>query len=126
MAVRKYTKTHEWVAVEADTATVGISDYAQKELGDIVFIELPKVGSQITKTTTCATIESTKAASELYAPCTGEVIEVNIELERSPQLVNESPYDEGWIFKVKLQKPEELNQLLDEASYQEFIAQEKQ
>ena len=110
--------------VEGDIVTVGISDYAQKELGDVVFVELPKVGDLLSQAMQCVTIESTKAASEVYAPCNGEVIEVNTELDESPQLINESPFEEGWIFKVKIENTMQIDDLMDELAYREFIASE--
>ncbi|MBN2483134.1 MAG: glycine cleavage system protein GcvH [Candidatus Omnitrophica bacterium] len=112
-----FAKTHEWVNITGDTATVGISDYAQKELGDIVFVELPSPGAQLVQSTQFGTIESTKAASELYAPLSGEVIETNEELTQSPQLVNEDAMGKGWLVKIKLSDPSQKSVLLDESAY---------
>jgi len=112
-----YTKEHEWVKVDDDSATFGITDYAKEKLGDIVFVELPEVGSKIEQMKQFGVVESVKAVSELYAPITGEVIEVNSELNDNPGLVNEEPYAKGWIIKVKILKKEELNDLLKPEEY---------
>jgi len=120
----KFTKSHEWVRVEGDAATVGITDYAQSQLGDIVFIELPKPGDGIKKASRFGTIESTKAASELYAPISGEVTQINNDLVNNPQWINESAFDKGWIAKVKLEDLAELDSLLDESTYREFVEKE--
>ncbi len=124
MADIKFTKTHEWVKIENSIAIVGITDYAQSELGDIVFVELPSLGNKIAKNMPCATVESTKAASEVYAPLSGEVIEINSELNNNPQLINESPYDKGWLFKIKIANREEISQLMDKDIYKEFVEKE--
>lgn len=120
----KFAKTHEWVRHEGDSATVGISEHAQKELGDIVFVELPSVGDTVSAGARCATIESTKAASEVYSPISGEVVEVNTLLGSQPELINKDAHDQGWIFKVKIKDAKELDALLDEAAYQEVIKKE--
>ncbi len=120
----KFTKTHEWARIDNDVATVGITDHAQSELGDIVFVELPSVGDEVTQNNQCATVESTKAASEIYAPLSGEIAEINEELVNNPQLINESPFDEGWMFKIKIKDKTELDNLMDEAAYKEFIEKE--
>ena len=112
-----YTKEQEWVKVDDDSATFGITDYAKEKLGDIVFVELPEVGSKIEQMKQFGVVESVKAVSELYAPITGEVIEVNSELNDNPGLVNEEPYAKGWIIKVKILKKEELNDLLKPEEY---------
>ncbi|MEI8348813.1 MAG: glycine cleavage system protein GcvH [Candidatus Omnitrophota bacterium] len=124
MSVLKFTKTHEWAKIDAQTAVVGITDYAQKSLGDIVFVELPKAGSVILQGKRFGTIESTKAASELYAPLGGEVIEINKELVNNPQWINESAFEKGWMFKVKLADVSQINSLLDENAYEELVAKE--
>jgi glycine cleavage system H protein len=124
MANLKFSKTHEWVKIEADQATVGIIDYAQKSLGDIVFIELPKVSSKLKQTIQFGTIESTKAASELYAPASGQVMEINKELLNNPQWVNEDPFGKGWMIKIKIESSNELDNLMDEAAYKDFVAKE--
>ena len=125
MSEFKFTKSHEWAKIEGDTATIGITDYAQSQLGDIVFIELLKVGEKIKQSSQIGTIESTKAASELYTPISGEVIQVNGELVSNPQWINESPFDKGWIAKVKIENQTELDKLMDESVYKEFIEEIK-
>ena len=120
----RFTKSHEWVKPEGDTGIVGITDYAQKELGDIVFVELPRVGEKIEKLSQFGTIESTKAASELNSPVSGEIIEVNDQLPNNPQWINQSPYDQGWIIKVRLSDGSQLDDLMSEEEYKEFIVQE--
>jgi len=117
----KYTQEHEWVRVEGDTVTVGITDYAQGELGDIVFVELPAEGSATEKMAACGSIEAVKAVSDLFAPVTGEVLEVNSQLETDPQLVNKDPYGEGWMLKIKLANPDDLEVLLSADNYQKLI-----
>ena len=115
----KFAKSHEWVKDNGDgTVTVGVSDHAQGLLGDVVFVELPEVGDDTTATEGFSLVESVKAASDVYAPVSGEIVEVNEELEDSPELVNESPFEEGWIAKIKLSDASELENLLDEATYQ--------
>lgn len=117
----RFTKSHEWVRVEDAVATIGITDYAQEQLGDIVFIELPKVGDKIKQSSQLGIIESTKAASELYTPISGEVVEINSELANNPQWINKSPLDSGWIAKIKLENLSELDNLLEEAAYRELV-----
>ena len=117
-----YTRDHEYIRVEGDHASVGISDYAQSQLGDVVFVELPALGHKFAKGDQVAVVESVKAASEVYAPTSGEVIAVNEALASSPALVNESPAGEGWFFKMKLSDTGELASLMDEAAYQVFVA----
>jgi len=119
----KYAKTHEWVRVQGDTATVGITDHAQHELTDIVFVELPAIGRRIKAGEACAVVESVKTASDIYAPASGEVVEVNKVLADNPALVNTEPYGAGWFYKIKLNDPTELNQLLSPESYQAQIGQ---
>jgi glycine cleavage system H protein len=118
---RYYTDEHEWIDVEDDVATVGITDYAQGQLGDIVFVELPEIGALIEQGKDAAVVESVKAASDVYAPITGEITEVNPALEEDPALVNSAPEDEGWFFKMTIADPGELDGLMDEASYKEFV-----
>ena len=110
----KYAKSHEWVRVEGDTATVGISDHAQHELTDIVYVELPEVGARIEAGNECAVVESVKAASDIYAPVTGDVVAVNEELSSAPELLNDDPYGKGWMFKVKVS---ELGELMSADDY---------
>ena len=120
----KYAKSHEYVHVEGDVATIGITDYAQKELGDVVFVELPQVGSQIEATDEMGSIESVKAVSELFAPITGEVVEVNEALTEKPELVNTDPYGDGWMIRVKLSDPTEVDELMSAEEYDEYTETE--
>lgn len=117
----KYTEDHEWVRVDGDEATVGISDYAQEQLGDVVFVELPEVGKAVKKGDEAAVVESVKAASEVYAPVSGEVIAVNDGIEEDPAKVNEDAMGAGWFIKIKLSDPSELDDLMDEAAYKTFV-----
>ncbi len=117
----KYNESHEWVRQEDDIATIGITDYAQSEIQDIVFVELPEVGTELTHKTEFGVIESVKAAFDLYAPVSGEVIEVNESLLDEPEQVNESPYDNGWFLKIKMTDPTELDALFDADQYQAHI-----
>lgn len=120
-ADRKYTKEHEWVKVDGDTGTVGITDYAQDQLGDIVFVDMPAPGTAITALAKFGEIESVKAVSELYAPVSGEVIERNDGLEGSPQSVNDDPYGEGWMIRVRLSNAGEVDALLSAEEYEDFL-----
>jgi len=117
----QFTKDHEWARVENDVATIGITEYAQGELGDIVFVELPEVGDTAKQFEPCANIEAVKAVSDLYAPVSGEIIEVNEALADTPDLVNSDPFGKGWILKVKLSDPAELDKLMTPDAYQELI-----
>ena len=117
---RYFTDEHEWIDVDGDNATVGITEYAQSQLGDIVFVELPETGSQVSKGKDAAVVESVKAASDVYAPITGEVLEVNPALDDDPALVNSSPEDEGWFFKLAIADKAELEGLMDAAAYKAF------
>jgi len=117
----KYTQDHEWARVEDDIVTVGITDYAQGELGDIVYIDLPEVGTRVDAEGTFGTIEAVKAVSDLFAPVSGEVVEVNSNLESKPEVVNDDPYGEGWMIKIKISNMEEIDNLLNETQYQELI-----
>jgi glycine cleavage system H protein len=116
-----FSKDHEWVRVEGDTATVGVTDYAQGQLGDVVFVELPEVGKTLKAGSDAAVVESVKAASEVYAPVSGEVTEVNASLEADPSLVNSAPEGDGWFFRLKLDNAAELDALMDEAAYKAFV-----
>ena len=116
-----YASSHEWVNVEGDTATIGISDHAQEELTELVIIELPEVGSQLTAGDPCAVVESVKTASDIYAPVSGQVIEINDALDTEPGTVNEDPYGDGWFFKVRLSNPDEINDLLSDEEYAEQV-----
>ena len=120
----KYTREHEWIRIESDLATVGITFYAQEQLGDIVFVELPEADTSADQGAEVAVVESVKAASDIYAPVTGTIIESNNELAERPELVNEDPENDGWFFKMHLSDPTELENLLDEADYQAFIQEE--
>lgn len=119
--MRYYTDEHEWIEVEGDVATVGITDYAQGQLGDIVFVELPEVGALIEQGKDAAVVESVKAASDVYAPITGEITEVNPALEEDPSLVNSAPEDAGWFFKMTITVAGELDSLMDEDGYKAFV-----
>ncbi len=121
MSDRRYTEDHEWVLVEGDTATVGISDHAQEQLGDVVYVELPEEGAEFEQGAEAATVESVKAASEIYAPVAGEVIEVNGALNDDPALVNSDPFGDGWFFKLKIDGTPDLGEMMDENAYKEYI-----
>ena len=116
-----FTKDHEWISVEGGSATVGITDYAQAQLGDVVFVEVPPAGTQVSKGKEAAVVESVKAASDVYAPVSGEVTESNAALEADPALVNSSPEGDGWFFKLTLSDPGELDGLMDAAAYKAFV-----
>jgi len=118
----KYTKDHEWIRLEGGVGTVGITEYAQGELGDVVFVELPAVGTTVEFGQSFGTVEAVKAVSDLYAPVSGEVVEVNKEIQDSPELVNKEPYERGWMIKVKLSKSDEASRLLDVDAYKKLIA----
>ena len=121
----KYIDTHQWVRVEADgTATVGITDFAQEQLGDVVFVEVPEVGATVNGGEEAGVAESVKSASDVFSPVTGEVLEVNEKLEDEPEIVNDDPYGEGWMFKVKLADEGELDGLMDPDAYAEHVASE--
>ena len=122
MTTMHFSKDHEWVAVDCDTGTVGITDHAQEQLGDIVFVELPEIGRQLAQGEECAVVESVKAASELYAPVSGVVVAVNNVLVEAPETVNSAPDTDGWFFKIRLSAPDELTQLMDANAYGAFIA----
>lgn len=121
----KYLSTHEWVLIEDNIATVGVSDHAQELLGDLVYVELPEEGSSVSAGDSVGVIESVKAASDTYAPVTGEVIEVNGELEDSPERINSDPYGDGWMYKIQMEDAEEVSDLLDADAYSESIADEE-
>jgi glycine cleavage system H protein len=117
----KYSKEHEWVRVEGNRAYIGITDFAQSELGDIVFVELPEVGAELTENATFGTVESVKTVSDLYAPVSGKIVEVNADLVDSPEKVNESPYEDGWMLVVEMSDPSQLDNLLSAEAYTEHI-----
>jgi glycine cleavage system H protein len=118
----RYTKDHEWILVQGDTAIVGITDYAQHELGDVVFVELPKPGAQLEAGKSFGTVESVKAVSEIYAPVSGEVTEANGELHNTPEKINSDPHGAAWLVKIKLANPADVNSLMDTKAYEAFIA----
>ncbi len=118
----RYSKEHEWVRVEGESAMVGISEHAVSELGDITFVELPEIGNTVSKDKSVAFIESVKAASDVYTPVSGEITEVNERLEDEPEIINASPLDEGWIYKIKVSDSSELDSLMDEEAYKAYIA----
>jgi glycine cleavage system H protein len=120
----RYTKEHEWVRIEGNEAVIGITDHAQAELGDITFIELPKVGAQITQLKVFGTIESVKAASDLYAPVSGKVVAINGTLEKTPEAVNKSPYDQGWLVRVSVNDSGETAALLTAEQYDALVAEQ--
>ena len=118
----RYTKEHEWARLEGDKARVGITAFAQEQLGDVVFVELPKVGSKVTATKTFGVVESVKAVSDLFAPLSGEVVEANTELIKKPETVNADPYGEGWMIVIKLASPKEMDGLMSAADYEKLVA----
>jgi glycine cleavage system H protein len=122
MSETRYTKDHEYIRVEGDVGIVGITDFAQGQLGDVVFVELPKAGKVVAKGAEAAVVESVKAASEVYAPVSGEVVDVNGAIEGQPGLVNEDPAGKGWFLKIKIKDKAELSELMDEAAYQAFVS----
>ena len=120
----RFLSSHEWVLVEGDVATIGVSDHAQELLGDLVFVELPEVGSSVSAGDSVGVIESVKAASDTYAPVSGEIIEVNDELEDSPERINDDPYGDGWMYRIKMEDPEEVGDLLDADAYTDSIVED--
>jgi glycine cleavage system H protein len=121
MSTVKYTKDHEWVRVEGDTVVVGITDYAQSQLGDVVYVELPEIGRRVQKGKEAAVVESVKAASEVFAPISGEVVAVNADLSGEPGRINSDPTGEGWFMKLRIANPKEIDELMDEKAYQGFV-----
>ena len=121
----RYTKEHEWVRVEGDTGTIGITDHAQQELGDIVYVDLPKVGTRLEQGKTAGSVESVKAVSDIYAPVSGEVTGINQALADAPEKLNADPHGEAWLMKIKLSAPGEVEKLLSAAEYQTYIGAEK-
>ncbi len=120
---RKYSKEHEWIKVDGDTATVGITDFAQEQLTDIVFVELPEVGRQVSAGDAVAVLESVKSVADIYAPCAGEISQVNADLEDHPEKINDEPFAAGWIFKLKVSGPD-LSAMLDASAYQAYVEAE--
>jgi glycine cleavage system H protein len=121
----RYTKEHEWIKVSGDTGTIGITDYAQHELGDVVFVEMPAVGAKITAWQVFGTVESVKAVSEIFAPVSGEVTETNATLSSTPETLNSDPHGAAWLVKIKLASPAEVSGLMDAAAYQAFISEKE-
>jgi len=119
----RYTKDHEWVRVEGDTATIGVTDFAANQLGDVVFVDLPEVGRKVDQFATFGVVESVKAVSDLYAPLSGDVVDVNGELGSNPELVNSDPFGGGWMIKVRVVDPAQLGELLDAAGYEQLTAE---
>jgi glycine cleavage system H protein len=117
----KFTEDHEWIRIEGDTGTIGITDYAQEQLGDVVYVELPEVGRKVEKGKDMAVVESVKAASEVYAPVSGSVTAINDKLTAEPATVNSAAMGDGWFVKIKLSNPSELDKLMDEAAYKKFV-----
>jgi len=120
----RYTQEHEWVRVDGTTARVGITDYAQDALGDVVYVDLPQVGTSVAAMASCCEVESTKSVSEIFSPVSGSVSEVNTDLSDTPQMINEDPYGKGWIFAVEMSDPAQVDALMDAAAYQAFLAEE--
>jgi len=116
-----FTKTHEWVKLDNDTVKVGITSYAAEQLGDVVFVELPEVGDEVSAESDCCVIESVKAAADIYAPVDGEIVEINSELESSPELINQNSFEDGWLFKIKLSDKSQLENLLEKSEYEETL-----
>ncbi|TVR72867.1 MAG: glycine cleavage system protein GcvH [Sphaerobacteraceae bacterium] len=119
-----YTKSHEWVKVDGDTVTMGVTDFAQSELGDITYLELPEAGDSVSKSEPLGVIESVKAASDIYSPVSGEIVEANDQAIDAPESVNSSPYDDAWLVKIKLSDSSELDELMDSATYEKFVEEE--
>lgn len=121
----RYTKDHEWIDAKGDVATIGVTDYAQHELGDVVFVELPAAGATLTTGKTFSSVESVKAVSEIYAPANGQVIEVNATLQNKPESINTDPHGAGWLVKIRLANPAELSSLMDAKAYEAYIEEKK-
>jgi len=119
----RYTKDHEWIKADGSTGTIGITDYAQAQLGDVVFVESPKVGAKLKAGATFGTVESVKAVSEIYSPVSGEVTEINAALADAPEKINSDPHGDAWLIKVRLDDPKQLNALMDSVAYQAYIAE---
>ena len=117
----RYSQEHEWVAVDGDIATIGITDYAQEQLGDVVYVELPAAGKVLNKDDTFGVVESVKAVSDIYAPVSGTVTEMNADLPNAPELVNADPYGKAWMIRVRLSNPQEVNEMMEAAAYQKFV-----
>lgn len=122
----KYHQEHDWVRLEGDLAVFGITHYAQEALGDIVYVELPEVGAEVSANTSYAEVESVKAVSDVFAPLSGTIVEVNEEVVDAPELINESPYEDGWLIKVKLSNPSEADELMSAEAYEEMLAEQEE
>jgi glycine cleavage system H protein len=122
----KYSREHEWVLVEENVVTVGITDFAQEQLGDVVFVELPAVGDSVTKDEAFGVVESVKAVSDIYAPVSGTVVEINDDLPESPEMINEDPYGDGWIIKIEISDRTDLDDLLDAVAYQQYVEEQEE
>lgn len=122
----KYSREHEWVLVEGKVATVGITDFAQDKLGDIVFVELPAVGDKVTKDEAMGVVESVKAVSDVYSPVSGTVVEINDDLPDSPDMINEDPYGDGWMVKIQMSDPTDLDDLMESDAYEGFVAEQEE
>jgi glycine cleavage system H protein len=120
----RYTKDHEWIRVEGDVGAIGITDHAQEELGDIVFVELPKIGAALEQSASFGSVESVKAVSDIYAPVSGQVTEINSDLAETPEKVNEDPYGQGWLIKLKLSTPDQVGKLMTAAEYTAYVGAE--
>ncbi|MEX2425591.1 MAG: glycine cleavage system protein GcvH [Thermomicrobiaceae bacterium] len=120
----RYTKSHEWIKVDGDNVTMGVSDFAQSELGDITYLELPEAGDSVTKGEPLGVIESVKAASDIYSPVTGEIVESNDQVVDAPESVNSSPYGDAWLVKIKLSDPSQVDELMDSDAYEKFVEEE--
>ena len=125
MSTYRFTRDHEWIRLDGDLAIVGITDYAQSQLGDVVYVELPEIGHRVEQGKEAAVVESVKAASEVYAPVSGEVTEINERLTADPAMVNADPMGEGWFMKLRLDDPKELDSLMDEGGYKRFIEEQQ-
>jgi len=123
--MKKFAKSHEWISIEGEIGTVGITNYAQEHLGDIVYVELPEVGKTVNKEEVVCTVESVKAASDIYTPVSGEIVGINEELDTTPELINQDAEGKGWLFKIKLSNPDELNELMNEEEYKAFCKEEE-
>ena len=122
---KKFSKEHEWITLDGEVATIGITDHAQKQLTDIVFVELPEVGKEVTLNGNLGVVESVKSVSDIFSPISGTVVEVNKDLEKTPQLINEDPYSKGWIAKIKIKEKAELDSLMSKEEYEKLISEEK-
>ncbi len=118
----RYSKDHEWIKVEGDLGTIGITDFAQKQMGDVVYVEMPDIGTELGHHQTIGVIESVKAVSDIYSPTAGEVVEVNEDLNKSPELVNEDPHGKGWIIKIKIKKSSEVEKMMSYSDYEKFLS----